>query len=158
MAIKRIKNDQSISVPGLKVQKNIISYGDSFICAENISLISICPIPSNMSWIFAIIAAFIGTFMFFENETEVGGALLAIGIVWFIIVLIMNSNRGINLAINLNSGKTLYFHCSDEQFLQKVLQVLLVCINNIERASCYINFESCSIQNSSILNDATITK
>lgn len=158
MAVKRIKKDQQLTVPGLKVQKNIISYGDSFICAKNVSLISISPIPANGSWIIAILLALAGLYMFLEYGSEFGGGMIVVGAVWLIVVILINCNRGINLAVNLNSGKTLYFHCSDEQFLRKVLQVLLACINNIEQASCYINFENCSIQNSEILNDATITR
>lgn len=157
MASSRRKKDQQINVPGLKVDNNIISYSNSFICLKNISLISISPIPANGSWVIAIIMALGGLYMLLEEiSTEIGGTLTAIGVIWFLIVVISNSTRGINLAVTLNSGNTVYFHCSNEQFLRKVLVVLLNSIKDTTRTSCYINFQECTIQNSNILNDAEI--
>lgn len=79
MAVKRMKKDQQLTVPGLKVQKNIISYGDSFICAKNVSLISISPIPANGSWIVAILLALAGLYVFLEYSPEFGGGMIAVG-------------------------------------------------------------------------------
>lgn len=40
------KNEQ-IQIPSIQIDKNVIKYGNSFICIDNISLITISPIPSN---------------------------------------------------------------------------------------------------------------
>lgn len=157
MALSRRKKDQQIKVPGLKVDNNIISYANSFICLKNISLISISPIPANGSWVIAIIMVLGGLYMLVkEISTKIGVTLMAIGVILFFIVIISNSTRGINLAVTLNSGNTVYFHCSNEQFLREVLVVLLNSIKDTTKASCYINFQECTIQNSNILNDSEI--
>ncbi len=156
MAINQNKNIQQITVPGLTVQKNIISYGDSFICAKNISAMSISPIPAKSLWIIGILIAFAGLVTLFDDNAFLGIVMLLGGALWAFIGIKSNQERGINLAVSLNSGNTLYFHCDNKKFLDKVLQALITCINNTDTASCYINFEKCTIQNSDILNDATI--
>lgn len=138
------KKDQQVVVPGITVDKNVIVYGNSFICVDNISLITISQIPSNRSWIAATIMGLLG--MYLKSQYfDFGAYMLVIAIIWFIIVCIYNSNRGENLAISLNSGNTLYFNCKDRSFLNKVVDTIIQSIKGQNKATYSINFEKCKI-------------
>lgn len=132
--------DTKVSVAGFQVDKNVIYYGNSAINTNNISMIFISPIPANNSWILAAIIAFLGLL-----SIEDGGWLaLLIAAIWIIAVVYHNKNRGENLAISLNSGNTLYFHCTSKEFLGRVVTLITECIKS-GTGSYTINFERCAI-------------
>lgn len=149
-----MKNKQ-VNVPSITVDKNIIIYENSFICTDNISLITVSPIPQNTSWIFAIILALasisiikIVPFCIFT---------LIVAILWFIIVVVQNSNRGENLAISLNSGTTLYFNCKSRDFLNKVVFTMIDSIKNKNQSKYSVNFDKCTIYGG-VLKESVVGK
>lgn len=141
MAVGNSNKDTKVYIAGFQVDGNVIYYGNSAINTNNISLISISPIPANNSWIVAIIIGLIGLMI-----GDIGLILLLVAIAWIIGVVIHNSNRGEFLAISLNSGNTLYFYCRSRDFLNRVISVMVDCIKN-GAGSYNINFEKCAINN-----------
>lgn len=146
------KNEQ-INIPTIKIDKNVITYGNSFICTDNISLITISSIPPNMSWIGAIIVALISILIM--SLHIIGALFLIASIIWFIVVMNNNNKRGENLAITLNAGTTLYFHCRDRVFLSHVVSTMLDSIKNKNQSTYLINFDKCTI-NGGALNNSVI--
>lgn len=142
---------KTIKTPAIGIEKNIISYGNAFICTDNISFIFISKISANMSWIIATLLGLAGLYL--AQESEIGFFALAVAIIWLIIVFIYNINRGENLAINLNSGETLYFHCKDREFLKKVVHLILKNIKEGNSSNYNINFDKCTI-NGNVLPNA----
>ncbi len=144
---------EKIKTPAIKIDGNVISYGNAFICTDNISFISISKIAANMSWIIAVLLGVAG--LFFAQESEIGFLALAVAVIWLIIVYIYNINRGENLAINLNSGVTLYFNCKDKEFLKKVVDLILKNIKEGNRSKYNINFDKCTI-NGNVFSNANL--
>lgn len=142
---------KKIKTPAIKIEGNVISYGNSFICTDNISFISIYKISANMSWIIAALLGLIGLNL--AQKSEIGFFLLVVSIIWLIIVFICNINRGDNLAINLNSGETLYFKCKNKEFLKKVVNLILKNIKEGYGSNYNINFDTCTI-NGNIFSNA----
>ncbi len=142
-----------VNTPSIQIDKNVITYGNSFICTDSISLITISPVPPNMSWIGAIILAIVGVLITPINFF--GILILIAATIWFIVVTNQNYNRGKNLAINLNSGTTLYFNCKDVIFLEQVVSTMIDSIKNKNNSIYSINFEKCTI-NGGVLNKSTL--
>lgn len=133
-----------VNTPSIQIDKNVITYGNSFIYVDNISLITISSVPLNMSWIGAIITAILSIIII---KLHFIGVITLIGaIIWLIVVVSQNYNRGKNLTINLNSGTTLYFNCADKLFLEKVVYKIIETIKNKEQSTYIINFQSCTIR------------
>ena len=145
-----VKKNEQINVPSITVDKNVIRYGESFICTDNISMISICPIPANKSWLIAIILGVVGIYLMQEG--------LVVAIIWLIAVLVYNSNRGDNLAISLNSGSTLYFNCKDRAFLNKVVNAMLGSIKEKNQTTYSISFDKCQISGGVLHNSNLIER
>lgn len=122
---------------------NVILYGNSFICTDNISLMTISPIPKNNQWIWAILVAISGIVIY--QESTIGILAILFGIAWCAFVIWHNKNRGENLAISLNSGVTLYFHCRDRLFLNQVIDVMVNCIKGENKSKYTIRFDKCEI-------------
>ncbi len=137
------KKNQKVNVPTLLVDKDVISYGNSFICTRNVSLIAISEIPANRSWIVALILGLFG--LYSQITSESGMSIVIISILWIVGVAIYNMNRGDNLAISLNSGSTLYFHCKDRVFLKRVLERMIESIKENNRSTYTISFDRCTI-------------
>lgn len=156
VTVASVKKNETINVPSITVDKNVITYGNSFICTDNISMISICPIPSNKSWILAILMGIASVYLM--DESSVGILFLIFAIVWLIAVLMYNSNRGDNLAISLNSGSTLYFNCKDRAFLNKVLNAMLSSIKGKNQSTYSISFEKCQISGGVLHNSSLIER
>lgn len=149
-----VKNkDKKINTPSLQVYDGVIVYSNSFICIRNISLVSISEIPPNTSWIWAIVIGILG--MYLQSQSDSGIYLIIPSIIWFVIVMIYNANRGDNLAISLNSGMTLYFNCKDRKFLGQVTIKLLDSIRENSHSRYTINFSQCTISDG-VLNGALI--
>ena len=68
VTMSSVKKNEQINVPSITVDKNVIRYGESFICTDNISMISICPIPANKSWLIAIILGVVGIYLMQEGS------------------------------------------------------------------------------------------
>ena len=151
-----VKKNEQINVPSITVDKNVIRYGESFICTDNISMISICPIPANKSWLIAIILGVVGIYLM--QEGSIGILLLVVAIIWLIAVLVYNSNRGDNLAISLNSGSTLYFNCKDRAFLNKVVNAMLGSIKEKNQTTYSISFDKCQISGGVLHNSNLIER
>lgn len=132
--------DTKVSVSGFQVDKNVIYYGNTAINTNNISLISVSPIPASKLWIWGVLIVVGGLF-----SIENGGLLgVIVGIIWIIAVVIHNNNRGEYLTISLNSGNTLYFHCTDSKFMTKVVNLMVKCINT-GTGEYSIRFDKCAI-------------
>lgn len=132
------------------VDKNVIYYGNSAINTNNISLISISPIPANNTWIIAVVLGIIGIWAI----KKWGVILVLIAIVWCAIVIYYNKNRGDYLALSLNSGNTLYFHCREKYFLNNVVTLMVKCIKS-GTGYYTVNFEKCIInQDNGIIENA----
>lgn len=140
--MKKFKSEE-IRVPTMQVDENVILYGNSFICTDNISLMTISPIPKNTQWVWAILLAIAGIVIC--QESAIGILVILIGIAWAAWVIWNNQNRGENLAISLNSGVTLYFHCRDRIFLNQVLDVMINCIKVGSKSKYTIRFDKCEI-------------
>lgn len=143
-----------INIPTIQIDKNVIKYANSFICTDNISLITISQIPANKSWIGAIILAIVSIAII--KAHFVGVLFLIVAIVWFIAVVHSNNNRGENLAIALNAGITLYFNCKDRAFLNKVVSTMIDSIKSKNQHSYSINFEKCTIHGG-VLNESVVS-
>lgn len=142
--------DTKVSVAGFQVDKNVIYYGNSAINTNNISMISISPIPANYSWILAVIMA-LGGLLSIKNG---GWLAILVAAIWIIAVVFHNINRGENLAISLNSGNTLYFHCRSREFLGEVVTLITECIKS-GTGSYTINFDRCAI-NKGVTGSVTV--
>lgn len=140
------KMDKKIKIPELLVDKDVISYGESFICTKNVSMVSISPIPASRWWILGLLLALLG----FYTREDYGVLPIIIGVALFFGVLWYNSNRGENLAITLNSGHTFYFHCTSREFIRKVLKNMISSIKLGNHATYKVNFKSCTIDSISI--------
>lgn len=142
----------------LQVNGKVITFGDSFICADNISLITVCTTPENWSWIGAI-CLLVASSPFLFNRIEAlqifGGLMLAAAIIWLIIVIILNLSRSKYLVINLNSGMSLYFCCNNKDFLNKVVKELTNCVNG-KRDSVVIRFDNCEISGGKFFDNSKI--
>lgn len=156
VTVASVKKNETINVPSITVDKNVITYGNSFICTDNISMISICPIPANKSWLIAIILGIAGVCLM--QESSIGILLLVVAIIWLIAVLGYNSNRGDNLAISLNSGSTLYFNCKDRTFLNKVVNAMLGSIKGKNQTTYSISFDKCQISGGVLHNSNLIER
>lgn len=142
----------------LQVDNKVITFRDSIIYAENISLITISRPPVNLSFIGAIILSLIGSFFIGGDRSDSKGFgifLLISGIVWFIVVLIINYCRNEYLVINLNSGVSLNFYCPNRDFLNRVVEILIKCINEKQTETVTIQFDQCSISGGSFFNEST---
>lgn len=53
----------------IQINNKVITFGNSIICADNISLITISKVPMNMTWIGAIILFYVGVFGIFLNNS-----------------------------------------------------------------------------------------
>ncbi|MCM1525025.1 MAG: hypothetical protein NC120_11260 [Ruminococcus sp.] len=138
--------DTKVSVPGFTVDDNVIYYGNTAINTNNVSMISISPIPSNKSWIYALFIALGGIFV-----GEARWLAFLVAAVWIIAVVIYNKGRGEDLAISLNSGNTIYFHCREREFLERVVTLITGCIKT--GAGHYsVSFDKCVI-NKGTVND-----
>ncbi len=142
--------DTKVSVPGFQVDQNVIYYGNTAINTNNISMISISSIPSNKSWIIAAIIALLGLKRFSAG----GWFPFIIAAIWIIGVVIYNRGRGEDLAISLNCGNTLYFHCRERDFLERVVSLVTECIKTGSE-SYFINFDRCAI-NRGIARDISV--
>ncbi len=146
------KNEQ-INVPSIQIDKNVITYANSFICTDNISLITISPIPPNNTWVGAIILGILGICT--VSMDGIGIIPLIIAIIWFGLVMKYNNERGKNLAISLNSGATLYFNCKDVEFLNTVVNTMLNSIKDKNKSTYSISFDKCTI-NDGVLKESTL--
>lgn len=147
--------NEKVKAPIIQVDKNILSYGNSFICIDNISLVTISPIPSNKSWILAILLGVLGGFTI--DMQGLGFILLSVAIIWFIVVLVYNASRGNNFTIVLNSGTSLYFNCKNLSFLNTVVQTVLNSINEKNKSTYTISFDRCTITDG-VLNHSTLIR
>ena len=147
----KTKKNEQINVPGIVFDKNIIIYEDSFISTENISMITICQIPANNTWIIALLIGVIGLYML--NTPAIGALMILVSVIWIFWVLNYNANRGENLAITLNSGNTLYFNCKSRDFLNKVINTITTCIKEKNNSKFVISFDKCQI-NGNVFNDS----
>ena len=142
--------DTKVESTGFQVDKNVIYYGNTAINTNNISLISVSPIPANNSWFGAVILGLVGI-----AAIKYGGWILLIAaVVWGAIVFNYNKNRGEFLTISLNSGNTLYFHCRDKTFLDKVVLLMVDCIKT-GTESYTVNFDRCVV-NKGIAGNMTV--
>lgn len=140
-----IKKNSKVTATGFQVDRNVIYYGDTIINTNCISMISIAPIPSNKTWILALILAYTGV----RGIREAPGVLsLIVAIIWIIVVVIYNLKRGKNLAVNLNSGNTLYFHSGSDEFLMQVISLMDECMKT-NSGNYYVNLDSCVINKGS---------
>ncbi|MCH5193362.1 MAG: hypothetical protein J1F11_05320 [Oscillospiraceae bacterium] len=144
MAVGSLTKNTKVNVSGFQVDENVIYYGNSAINTNNISLITISPIPANSSWVAAVVVALMG--LLIRRESSIGWLLLIGAIVWIIAVVIHNKNRGEFLAISLNSGNTLYFHCKEREFLYRVISLMVECIKS-GSGHYSISFDKCVINN-----------
>lgn len=135
-----LKKDTKVSAPGFQVDQNVIYYGNSAINTNNISMISISPVPANNSWVVAAIVA-LGGLLSIKNG---GWLAILVAAIWIIAVVIYNNGRGDDLAISLNSGNTLYFHCRNKDFLGRVVTLITECIKT-GVGNYYVNFDKCVI-------------
>lgn len=67
-----------------------------------------------------------------------------VAVIWTIAVISYNKGRGEDLAISLNSGNTIYFHCQNKAFLKDVVMLLVECIKSGSQ-SYSISFDRCAI-------------
>ncbi|GAB5081754.1 hypothetical protein Osc1_09270 [Hominimerdicola sp. 21CYCFAH17_S] len=146
---------KELTVPSIQISNNVITYNDSFICIDNISLITISPVPSNKSWIYACIIGALGTAIS-DLSTFLAGLMIITSLIWIAAVIWYNINRGDNLQINLNSGMSLYFHCQNREFLNQVVKLLLQKMDGKKTETTTIKFDSCTISGGSFFNQSTI--
>ncbi len=143
----------------LQVNKRVITFGDSIICADNISLITVSTTPANWSWIGAICLLVLSVPLLaskWEVFQGVGAYMLTAAIIWLIVVIIINASRSKYLVINLNSGMSLHFYCKNKEFLNKVVQELTVCINDNKAEPITIRFDSCKISGGNFFDKSKI--
>lgn len=141
MALKNSKDIKANST-GFQVDKNVIYYGNTAINCNNISLISILPVPANKSWIYALLIGLGGLLAIRSGGW--GWFAILVAAIWIIAVAYMNNNRGENLAIILNSGNTFYFNCTNRDFLNEVIMLMVECINS-GNGEYSIRFDKCAI-------------
>ena len=127
----------------LSIDNKVIYYGSSFIIIDNISWISVSPIPPNNSWITALIIGMCSLVLC----TVIPAAFLVfiICLIWLIVVCVGNSNKGENLSIHLNSGHNIYFSCKDRDFMIRVMNKLIDTIKEGTNAKYTISFKDCTI-------------
>lgn len=80
------KKDTKVESTGFQVDKNVIYYGNTAINTNNISLISVSPIPTNDSWKWAIVLGLAGI----VTMKNGGWVLLLAAIIWTAIVIYYN--------------------------------------------------------------------
>ena len=90
--------DTKVESTGFQVDKNVIYYGNTAINTNNISLISVSPIPANNSWKWAIVLGLVGI-----AAIKYGGWILLIAaVVWG--ALVFNYNKQIYKSKRKNSS------------------------------------------------------
>lgn len=140
--------DTKVSIPGFTVDHNVIYYGNTAINTNNISMISISPVPANKSWIYAAFIALGGIF-----SIKNGGWLaILVAAIWIIAVVIHNKGRGEDLAISLNSGNTIYYHCRERDFLERVVTLITECIKT-GAGNYSVSFDKCVINKGGTINN-----
>ncbi|MBD5115624.1 MAG: hypothetical protein HDT46_10600 [Ruminococcaceae bacterium] len=143
----------------IQINGNIITYGNSFIQAKNISLITVAPIPASKSWVGALILLMLGFVLrlFTINGSAILGDIVIIAsIIWIICFAIGEGRKGDNLVINLNSGNSLYFYCHNKEFLNQVVSVFISCINHKDTNPVTIMFDKCQIIGGNLFNNSNI--
>jgi len=93
-----LSKNENVSSTYMQIDKNVIYYGgNSFICVDNISLITISPIPPSKAWIAALILGMFGYLMRdeYSRAARVFSVLIVLAaIAWFAYIMYKNYNRG----------------------------------------------------------------
>lgn len=159
--IERIFEDK------IYVYGSIISYGQSFVCTKNISMISVQRDASSTGWVWGLIILILG---FYSFVFSVAGQLhfliclfafllMPIGAFLMIYLLRKDKKRGYHMTLDLNSGVSIYFARCDYKdfvFLNKVMGYLIDCING-HVVPQTINFKECKFEKSQFGDGMTVT-
>lgn len=142
--------NEKLETDFFRIAKNVMIYGkgEAFIVLKNISGVSLGKEPSKpySKWLF--IVPIIGLLFLLERHLIfILAGLLMIGICGVIIYSIYENNLVPTeyIMVHLNSGKTIFFKCTDHDFSVRVMDTIINCINADK--SYDIDFNSCTIQN-----------
>ena len=148
-----------IKTKELKVGKNIFIYNDSAIPLNNISQISIGAGPRKTYQPMYFIMVFVGLLMLFIGGVGMkvfGLLVILLGAILIYRVYMYNLDSGEYLILNLNSGKDVYFHSKNHDFIIETIDVIINCINTGKEYK--VNFENCEIEACQFGNDNIIRK
>lgn len=150
----------------VKIENNVMEYDNSAIQLSNISGINIAPIPKEpySSWIFIGILLGILLISIGRGTKLVGSIILLACLIKLVYMYYMNSQLGEYLAIELNSGKSVFFSCKNKQFLVQSKQAMIQAFNE-KGKYMEVNFSNCSIHDLALegdidrsINNSTIVK
>ncbi|MEG0812280.1 MAG: DUF6232 family protein [Eubacterium sp.] len=141
---------ESINTPSLKIEKNCLSFQNTFLAINNISQVTVAPIPKDRFPMSAIVMGALGMLGFIIKIPMAGLVCLLIGVGIGFIWYSKNNNTGLNLNIFLNSGNILSIHGDDAKFLNKIRDVLMYCANNNYEQQINVDFSHSTIDNSPI--------
>lgn len=138
-----------LKTPTIEIQNNILKYKDSVIQMSCVSQCEIAPMPKQPYPAWTFICILLGTLFCFTKLSGMGIILIIAGclVIWWIYS--KNKELGTYLIFELNSGNTIYFSCNSRLFLNDAQEAVIHCFND-RNASCVINFDNCSVQNSQI--------
>lgn len=150
----------------VKIENNVMEYDNSAIQLSNISSINISPIPKEpySSWMF--IGSLLGILMISigRGTKLIGFIILMVCLINLAYVYYMNNQLGEYLTIELNSGKSVFFSCKNEQFLVQSKQAMIQAFNE-KGKYMEVNFSNCSIHDLALegnidrsINNSTIVK
>ncbi len=140
------KTNKKIETNNLVIDNNVFRFDDNAIQIRNISQVRIDQ-PPGISYIAGIIISLLGI-VFLNFNKEWGGVTIAIGIITMLIILYLNNNADTFLIVELTSGQILSFSCNKEEFLIKILDEFVYCMNNSSYKN--INLQNCTISSSHI--------
>ena len=140
---KETKNDV-IDTRELKIKENTMIYDQSVIQLSNISRMAVSmkdkeKIPA---WAFACVAIGVVSFSY---QFMIGFILTLIGGLYIGNILVKNSDRQYFLMIELNSGRIIYFEGTDIHFMKRIVEVIILCINNTNK-SYIIDLQNAKIE------------
>lgn len=153
--------DEKIVTDTLKIGENVLIYGESFIPLSNISHVTSANEMKKQYPAFLWALIVIGIVLFFTKNVMgflCGVVLIIVGVAFIYQIYKQNSERGYYLVISLNSGRNIFLLIKTKEFLDKIKDVIINCINN--RTQSYTSFElkNCSIVESQLGDTNTVIK
>lgn len=136
----------------IEINKNIMKYGDEVIQLSSVARVKVGPIPKIPYPPICIMGAVIGItiFLFLESYRVYGLVIGAACLFYIWWIATRNDLLGDFLAIELNSGKAVFFSSDkDNAFLNEAQNAMVECFNK-ESQYKVINFKHCTIKDTII--------
>lgn len=136
----------------LKIGNNIFSFNEIYIQLKNVEEVRLSPMPKKEYDLWKIICVLLGVSLMYMQQAGIGLILILVGAYLLYSVYKKNKDIGEYLIICLGSGKEYYFPCDDKEFIRRIIDVVINCINGGDAK--VVNFNTLSIDKLTLSFDA----